>query len=173
MRYIMRQKLWAMGNDFTIKDEAGNDHFFVDGRAFSIGDKLSFQDMAGNELIFIRQKIFSWGPTYELHQSGGPSAIIKKNIWTFLRDRFTIDVGADGPTPNDLEIQGDLLDHEYAFTRGGQTIARVSKKWFSWADTFGVDVGPGEDDILILAGTVVVELCLEKQQQHSGIRFSS
>jgi len=29
MPYVMRQKLWAWGDDFTIKDEQGNDHFFV------------------------------------------------------------------------------------------------------------------------------------------------
>ena len=165
MRYIMKQKLWAMGNDYTIKDEAGNDHFFVDGKAFSLGDQLSFQDMARNELIFIRQKLLAWGPTYELHQNGGPSAIVKKNLWTFMRDRFTIDVGADGPTPDDIEIQGDIWSHEYSFNRGGQPIAQVSEKWFSWADTYGVDIAPGEDDVLILACTVVVDLCVEKERR--------
>jgi len=166
MRYIMKQKLWAMGNDYTIKDEGGNDHFFVDGKAFSFGDQLSFQDMARNELIFIRQKLLAWGPTYELHQNGGPSAIVKKNLWTFMRDRFTIDVGADGPTPDDIEIQGDIWSHEYSFNRSGQPIAQVSEKWFSWADTYGVDIAPGEDDVLILACTVVVDLCVEKERRH-------
>jgi uncharacterized protein YxjI len=166
MRYVMKQKVWAMGDDYTIKDESGQDRFFVDGKVLSIGDKLSFQDMAGHELVFLREKLLSWGPTYELHQTTGESAIVKKKLWTFVRDRFTIDVGADGPTPNDLEIQGDLLDHEYAFTRAGQTIAAVSKKWFSWTDTYGVDTGDGEDDVLILACTVVVDLCLEKEQRN-------
>jgi hypothetical protein len=38
MRYLMKQKLFAFGDDFTITDEQGNDTFFVDGRAFSFGD---------------------------------------------------------------------------------------------------------------------------------------
>ena len=63
MRYMMKQKLFSWGDDFTIKNEAGEPVFFVDGRAFSIGEKLSFHDMQKNELAFIRQRLLSWGPT--------------------------------------------------------------------------------------------------------------
>ena len=168
MRYIMKQKIWSFGDDFTIKDESGRDHFRVDGRALSLGDKLSFQDMAGRELVFIRQKLLSWGNTYVLQQTGGDGTetIVKEKLWTFFRDRFTIDVGADGPTPDDFEIQGNFSDHEYTFHRQGQPIAQVSKRWFSWTDTYGVDIADGEDHVLILACTVVVDLCIEKEHRH-------
>src|SRR5437868_2089456 len=70
MRCIMRQQLFAWGDDFLIKDESGRDLFFVDGKAFSLGHQLSFQDMEGNELAFIRQKLLAWGPTYEIYGQG-------------------------------------------------------------------------------------------------------
>lgn len=31
MRYLMRQKFWNWGDDFTIQDEAGQDVCYVDG----------------------------------------------------------------------------------------------------------------------------------------------
>jgi uncharacterized protein YxjI len=40
MRYVMKQKLFACGDDFTIKTEDGRDAFFVHGKAFSFGDVL-------------------------------------------------------------------------------------------------------------------------------------
>ena len=166
MRYVMKQKLWAWGNDFTIKDEQGKDHFFVDGKAFSLGDKLSFQDMQGNELAFIRQKLLSWGPTYEIYRGGRLFAVVKQKLWTFLNYRFTVDVGADGPGPGDLEIQGDFTSHEYTFAEAGRPVAAVSRRWFSWADTYGVDVPPGADDVLILVCTVVVDMATQKHQNN-------
>ena len=57
VRYLLKQKLLSAGDDFYIKEEAGNDFFFVDGKAFSIGDKLSFRDLQDNELAFIKQKV--------------------------------------------------------------------------------------------------------------------
>lgn len=154
MRYIMREKLLALGNDFKIADESGVDRFFVDGRAFSLGDKLSFQDMSGNELAFIRQRLLSWGPTYEISKNGSVSATVRKKHFTLFRCKFFVDV----PGPDDLEAQGNFLEHEYTFTRGGAAVAQVSKKWIALTDSYVVDVGPQADDVLVLACAVVIDL---------------
>ena len=161
MRYVMKQKLFCWGDDFTIKDEQGRDVFFVDGKAFSIGEKLSFQDMAGNELAFIRQKLLAWGPTYEIYRGSELAAVVKKHLFTFLNCKFTVDV----PGPDDLEAEGNFLDHEYRFTRGGRIVATVSKQWFSWTDTYGVEVADGEDAVLLLASTVVIDMVCHGDQQ--------
>jgi uncharacterized protein YxjI len=154
MRYVMKQKLFAWGDDFTIKTDDGQDVFFVDGKAFSIGQKLSFQDMQGQELAFIRQKLLALGPTYEVYREGQVAAVVKKHLFTLFRCRFTVDV----PGPDDLEAAGNFLDHEYTFTRLDQVVATVSKRWFTWTDTYGVDTSSGADDVLILASTVVIDL---------------
>ena len=163
MRYLMKQKLFCWGDDFTIKDEAGADVFFVDGKAFSIGNKLSFQDLQKNELAFIRQKLLAWGPTYEISRNGELAAVVKNHLFTLLRCSFTVDV----PGPDDLEAQGSFLDMEYTFTRGGQVVAEVSKRWFSFADTYGVNIHEGEDDVLILASTVVIDMVCHGDQKNS------
>lgn len=150
----MKQKLFSFGDDFYIKDENGKDVFFVNGKVFSLGDKLSFQDMAGNELAFISQKLLSWGPTYEIYRGSQLAAIVKKSLFTFFNCHFTVDVSG----PDDLEAQGDFLDHEYSFTRDGHTVANVSKQWFSLTDVYGVEIADGEDDVLILASTVVIDM---------------
>ena len=155
MRYLMKQKWLSFGDDFVIEDDAGNKVFYVDGRAFSIGDKLSFQDMAGNELAFISQKLLAWGKTYYIYRGGAVAAVVKKSIFTLFRCEFTVDV----PGPDDLVAEGNFLDREYTFTRHGRSVASVSKKWFRITDTYGIDVTPGEDDVLILCSAVVIDLC--------------
>jgi uncharacterized protein YxjI len=163
MRYLMKQKLFCFGDDFAIKDEAGREVFIVDGRAFSIGNKLSFQDASGNELAFIRQKLLAWVPTYEIEARGRLVAVVKKHLFTLFRCRFTVDV----PGPDDIEAQGNFLDMEYAFERGGRKIAEVSKRWFAWNDTYGVEIADGEDDVLILASTVVIDMvCHADSKRH-------
>ena len=149
----MRQKLLSWGDDYIIKDEAEHELYLVDGKAFSLGGQLSFKDMDGHELAFIKQKLFKLSPTYEIHRSGELAAVVKQELFALLHHRFTVDV----PGPDDLEARGDFLDHEYVFTRGGREVATVSKRWFTLADTYGVEVADGEDDVLILASAVVVD----------------
>ena len=154
MRYVMRQKLLSLADNFTIKNEQEQDVFLVKGKVFSFGDKLSFQDLAGNELGCIDQRLLNWSPTYELWKQGELLAVVKRELFSFIHHRFTVDV----PGPNDLEAEGDFLDHEYMITRGGSVVATVSKRWFSWTDTYGVEVADGEDDVLVLATAVVVDM---------------
>lgn len=160
MRYVMKQKMFAFGDDFTIKDENGRDCYFVDGKAFSIGDKLVFQDMQGHELARIEQKVLSVGETYRIIRDGRAMATVKKKVFTLFRDAFDIEDAAAG----DLDAQGDFFDREYQFTRDGRPIATVSKRFFSWTDTYGVEIAAGEDDVLILACAVVIDLCSHDEE---------
>jgi uncharacterized protein YxjI len=154
MRYLMKQMLFCWGDDFAIRNEAGENVFFVDGKAFSLGAKLSFQDRQRHELAFIQQRLLSWGPTYEIYRGDALAAVVKKQLFTLFHCTFTVDV----PGPDDLEAQGSFLDMEYAITRGGRPVAEVSKRWFALSDTYGVDIADGEDGVLILASTVVIDM---------------
>ena len=165
MRYVMKQKLWAFGDDFMIKDEAGQDRFYVDGKAISLRETLSFQDTRGHELAVIRKRLLAWGPTYEISAGGQTVAVIKQKLFTLFKYRFTVDETAT-PEPVDLEVEGDFFDHEYRFTRDGRTAAEVSKRWFGFRDTYGVDIAEGENDVLILACTVVIDLATEKKNSN-------
>ena len=160
-RYVLKQDWFSIGGDYTIRDESGRDAFVVDGRAFSFGDKLSFQDLHGRQLAFIAQRLLSWGPTYVITRGDRVVAVVKKKLFTFLRCEFTVDV----PGPDDLVAEGDFWEHEYAFARHGRTVATASKRWFSWTDTYGIDVAPGEDDVLVLASAVVIDLCCHQDRR--------
>jgi uncharacterized protein YxjI len=160
MRYVMKQKFFSWGDDFTIQDEHGRDAYFADGKVFSLGDKLSLHDGQGNEVAAVRQKLLSLGRTYEIYRNGELKAVVKKGLFDFFRTTFAVDV----PGPDDLEAQGNFLDHEYRFTRRGEPVAQVSKKWFSWTDTYGVEVAEDEDDVLILAAALVIDMCCHDDQ---------
>jgi uncharacterized protein YxjI len=166
MRYAMKQKLFCWGDDFRILDEDGRDVYLVDGKAFTLLRKrLVFLDMNGNELAEIRQRLMAWGPTYDIVRDGHVAATVSKHVFTLVYCKFTVDV----PGPHDLEATGSLFDYEYRFQRHGRDVATVSKNFFSWTDTYGVDIAEGADDILILASSVVIDLCChaDASNQHS------
>ena len=164
MRYQMKQKWFSFGSDFVIRDEEDRPVYQVDGRVLALGDKLALQDMQRNEVAFISQKLLSWGPTYEVHRNGALAAVVKKALFTFFNCRFTVDV----PGPDDLEAKGDFWEHEYTFSRGERPVARVSKAFFAWTDTYGIEVAPGDDEDLRLAGAVVIDLCCHAEHAASS-----
>ena len=160
MRYLMKQKLFSWGDDFVIKDEAGNDAFLVDGKALSLMNQFSFQDMSGKELASIKQE-FSLGATYDIYKGQELWAVVHKKLFTFFNCTFTVNVAGQ----EDLVAEGNFSDHNYLFRRGDKTVAQVSKEWFTFTDTYGVDVDQKDDDVLILACTVVIDMCCHPDQR--------
>jgi uncharacterized protein YxjI len=155
MRYVMKEKILTLTDSFTIRDSDGNEVYRVKGKLLSIGDKLSFRDMAGEELALIRQEIITLTPSYRIYRGGELQADVSKKLLTMFRDKFKVDMKDGSP---DLEIVGNILDHEYSLRRGGREVAHVSKKWISIGDSYGVQVDEGEDDVLILACAVIIDL---------------
>ena len=154
-RYQMREKLVSIGDDFWIENASGQRVFKVDGKALRVRDTLKFKDRQGNELCQIQEKKVRIKDTMNIEGPGGETlATVKKAIITPVRDRWTINVSG-GP---DLEIQGNIVDHEYRIEDGRTKVAEVSKKWFRVRDTYGVEIEPGQNDILILAATVAIDM---------------
>jgi uncharacterized protein YxjI len=152
--YRVRQKLVAIGDDFWIENDRGEQVFKVDGNALRLRKTLVFEDVAGNELCTIQERKLRIRDSMEIEDPGGRRlAMVKKALIAPLRDRWAVSV-ADGP---DLEVQGNLLDYEYTIGAGRDKIAEVSKRWFRVADTYGVEIEPGQNDVLILAVTVALD----------------
>jgi uncharacterized protein YxjI len=153
--YQMRQNLVSIGDDFWIENDRRERVYKVDGKALRVRQTLLFEDAAGTELCKIQERLARVRDSMEIEDPGGQRlAMVKKAMITPLRERWAVSV-ADGP---DLDVQGNLLDHEYTIGEGRDKIAEVSKKWFRLADTYGVEIAPGQNDVLVLAITVALDM---------------
>jgi uncharacterized protein YxjI len=156
----MREKLFAIGDDFWVENEGGQRAFKVNGKALRVRDTLVLESPRGEELYSIKEKMVRVRDTMDIERGGRQVATVKKALITPLRERFSIDV--DGG--DDMEAKGNILDHEYKIERGGDEIAEISRRWFRVRDTYGVDIKPGQDDALVLA----VVVCIDQMTQDVG-----
>jgi len=159
-KYRMREKMFAIGDDFWVENESGEHAFKVNGKALRIRDTLVLETPGGDELFKIQEKKLSIRDKMEIEDAGGKTvATVKKALVSPLRDRFSIEV-EDG---EDMEAKGNVVDHEYKVERGGNQVAEISRRWFRVRDTYGIEIAPGQDDALILA----VVVCID-QMTHVG-----
>ena len=152
-RFRMREKLFAIGDDFWIEKEGGERVFRVDGKAVRFRDTLILETPSGEELFKIQEKKFTVRDKMEIESGGETFATVKKALVSPLRDRFSIELEAGG----EMSAKGNVVDHEYEIERDGDKVAEVSKRWFRVRDTYGIEIAPGEDAALILAVTVCID----------------
>lgn len=154
-RYQMRQKLVSIGDDSWIENDRGEKVYKVDGKALRVRDTLIIKDRQDREVAKVQTKVVRVKDSMEIEGPGGERlGIVKKALITPVRERYTVKIG-DGP---DIDIQGNILDHEYRFEVGRDRVAEVSKKWFRVRDTYGVEIDPGQNDVVILAATVALDM---------------
>src|SRR3954451_18280618 len=155
MHYQLRQRLFSIGDDYWIETDTRQRAYKVDGKALRLRKTLIFEDPDGRKLAKIQERVARIKDSMEIEDADGHRvALVKKALITPLRDRWTVKIG-DGP---DLDVQGNILDHEYTFTDGRTPVATVSKRWFRVADTYGVEIDPEQDPVVVLAATVAVDM---------------
>ena len=164
MRYIIQERFIRLGEDSDILDESGRPVFHVDGKVFTLRDRLAIEDLSGREVASVHRRLLAFRPTYEISVNGRQAAQVRKHLFTPFRDSYTIDV----PGPDDLEMNGSLLDHDFTIRRGGHVVATVSKAWLTLRDTYGVEIAPGEDDLLILASVLALDLAEDRERQQAS-----
>ena len=154
-KYKIRQNMISIGDDFWIENEEGQKVFKVDGKVLRIRKTLVFEDARGNKLAQIQERLLTIKDTMVIEDANGKDiATIKKALIAPFRDKWDVKV-KNGP---DLDVQGNILDHEYTIKQGREKVAEISKKWFCLTDTYGVEIDPGQNDILILAVAIAVDM---------------
>jgi uncharacterized protein YxjI len=154
MRLYVKQKNFSFGEKFTVKDEFGNDQYFVEGEVFSFPKKFRIYDATGNEVLLLQSKLFTFTPTYQIIRNGNIAAEIVKEI-TFFRQHYAI-------YGSPFSVEGDAFSHEYTILRDGSPVAEISKEWFTWGDSYMVNNFNNEDTEMMLAILIVIDCVLSQ-----------
>lgn len=152
MKYRIKQKIFSLTDSFNIEDAEGNIAFIAKGKLFSLSSSQTLFDANDTELLKIKRKYLTLLPACRLLNSDGSEWLIRKKFWPLWTSRFSIS------TPQGmLEMTGNFWQHEYEISQQGQVLASVSKKWFSWSDSYGVDIFVPQWTAQLLAAVIVID----------------
>ncbi|MER7107039.1 LURP-one-related/scramblase family protein [Streptomyces sp. NPDC000229] len=158
MRYLVRDKIFAIGDDYWIEDENGAHAFLVDGKALRMRDTLELKDPAGRVLVTLRAKMLSVRGAMTVERDGQVLATVRRKRLSLLRNhyRVALEGGAE------LDVSGRILDREFTVARDGELVAHISRKWLRVRDTYTVDVVRDDADAALL---IAVAVCVVRMAE--------
>ncbi|MDH6364217.1 uncharacterized protein YxjI [Enterococcus sp. PF1-24] len=148
-KLYMKQKVFSLSERFTIKDELENDLYYIEGSFFQIPKSFQVTDVAGNEIGTVVKKTFSWMPRFFVNVQGKEEVVIQKEF-TFFKDRYQI-------TGENLAIHGDFWDKNFEVFQGNLQVARVVEKWFTWGDTYEIEILQDDLEHLLICFVVALD----------------
>ncbi|GAB3211942.1 LURP-one-related/scramblase family protein [Marinactinospora thermotolerans] len=158
MKFLVRERLFDIGDDYWIEDEEGRRIFLVDGKALRLRTTFVLKDAEGAQVAVIRAKALAVRDTMRVERDGHTVATVRKKLFSPFRDRLVVELAEGGA----WEVTGDLLGKEYAIGDAAGPVAQVSRRWFRLRDTYAVDVNTfrtdaGGDPVLVLCVAVCVD----------------
>jgi uncharacterized protein YxjI len=160
MKYVVREKMFAIGDDYWIEDERGQRAFYVDGKVLRVRETLELQDPGGDVVAVIHKKLVSLRDAMTVERDGQVLVTVRKKRLALLRDVYRAALASG----EELEIRGDLIGKEYDIEYGGERLARISRSWFSLRDAYAIDVEREDaDPAMLIAIAVCVDRLVERE----------
>lgn len=160
MKLYMKQKVFSWRDKFIIRDEQERERFYVEGEFLTLAKKLHVYDDSHAEVAFIRQKLWAWMPRYFVEIDGREVCQIVKRL-TWLRPKYELEgLG--------WHVAGDFWAHEYTVLDGEREVMRLSKHWWTWGDSYELDIPEPQDALLCLCIVLAIDAALADAQTSSS-----
>jgi uncharacterized protein YxjI len=158
MKLYIKERIFTIGDQFSVLDDQGNEKYFVEGEIFTWGKKLHVYDSQGNEVAFIKQELFTFMPCYSVFVGGREIAKVRKEF-SFFCPRYYVE-GLN------WEVEGLFWEHDYDVTKNGRSIVSIAKEWMTWGDSYELDIAPEADEIVALAVVITIDCVVEQQNNN-------
>jgi uncharacterized protein YxjI len=159
----MKQKVFSWRDKFSVFDENQTERFYAEGEIFTWGRKLHLFDSTGREAAFIKQKLLTFLPRYIIEIDGNSYTLVKE--FTFFKQSFHVE-------NCDWTIEGDFWAHEYCIRDREDVILSISKHWFTWGDSYELDIPDSKNVTLALAVALAID-CMSADQQQTAASSAS
>lgn len=155
----IKQKVFSLSEKFTIKDQQENDVYYVEGSFLKIPKTFSIMNTTRDEVGLVTKKVFSFLPKFFVEVNGREVLTIKKEF-SFFKAKYTIDSA-------DIEVQGNWWDMKFEVLKQGEVIGKVNKEWFTWGDSYKVQILNEEMEAIIIAFVVAID-CVKADEASSS-----
>ncbi len=157
VRLYIKQKVFSIGDKYSIMNEAGQPVFSVGSEIFTFGAKIHLYDVTGTELFFIQQKLFKFLPEYHIYNADTLAAIIKKEF-AFFRPKLNIT-----SQYGDYTFEGELFAMDFAIYSEGQMVGELHKKWLSFGDSYELTIYDENQAAFFCAIAIAIDHCLHNE----------
>ncbi|MEV7090977.1 LURP-one-related family protein [Streptomyces sp. NPDC093085] len=164
MKYLVRDKIFSIGDDYWIEDEDGRKAYLVDGKALRIRDTLELKDPSGQVLVTLREKLISLRDTMTIERDDEKLATIRKKRLSLLRNHYRVTL-AEG---TELDVSGRILDREFAIEYDGELLAHISRRWLRVRETYGVDIVREDADHPLMIAVAVCVIRMAEKERDDG-----
>lgn len=159
----MKQKMFSIGEKFSIVDKNNESLYQVQGSFFKIPKSFSMIDRNNHEVGRVTKELFKFLPKFIVEVDGKQTAQIEKEF-SFFKSKYKIN-------GENITVEGDWWDMNFSIFRHSKKIATINQKWFAMTSTYEINILHEEDEHLIIL--LVAAIDFVKAEESSAANSAS
>lgn len=159
-KLYIKQKVFSIGEKFTVVDEDQRLHYSVKGSFMKIPKTFSVENEQGKEVSRITKKTISLLPKFFVEINGKEAIEISKQL-SFFKAKYSI-------SAEDVTVDGNWWDMDFDVSRKGRKIAEINKRWISWGDTYEITILDESLEELIISLVIAIDCVKEDEPAASS-----
>lgn len=155
MKLYIKQSVFTLKDKFAVKNEAGLDVFYVEGSFMRIPKMFKVYDNRQNKVAVIERQMFRLMGHYDIKTSDQHLTLSRE--FTLFKPSYRIE-GLN------WRLSGNFLARNYSVLTGNRPIMHLSKHWFTWGDSYELNIESSDDALLALC----IAICIDYEMQSSA-----
>lgn len=138
----MKQKMFSLGEKFSVVDKDDEMLYNVQGSFFKIPKSFSMVDRNEQEIGKVTKELFKFLPKFVVEVDGKETLQIEKEL-TFFKSKYRIN-------GENIVVEGDWWDMNFEIYRHSKKIATINQKWFAMTSSYEITILNEADEHLII-----------------------
>ena len=152
MKLYIKQRVFSWLDRFYVKDAKSDDKYYAKGELMFFLKRLNVYDMAGKRLACINQEFNLFMPTFVITIGEHEVCRVVKKFQLFRNDYYIEGLP--------WELEGDFWAHEYGMYEGGKVVMTLSKEWFTWGDSYELNIKDPKNELICLCIALAVDCAM-------------
>lgn len=133
-KFYFKEKIFKITDHYAIKDEKGQEIYFLDQDLKLIGYKANIKNLITSQSFQIERRILNLFPTYEVLFEDGSKLEVKMQF-SILKRKVNVYYKNE-----EIKLEGKIFDFNFDIYTSNNLIASIDKKIISLSDQYELTV---------------------------------
>ena len=172
--FLIKEKLFSINERMEILDPHSQSVLgYFQSKFFTLPKKYWLMHRDEQPIIGIERIMFTFMTKFNFFEAGPHETLSMNRLLGTLEKKFSFFTPKyNFKAPNRAivyEIEGNLWERNFRVFEHGRIVAEISKKFWSWTDTYGIRIDQGKDDqeaMILLTMVAVLDYIADQQKSN-------
>ena len=171
--FLIKDQIFSLNERMEILNPLSQEILgYFHSKFFSLPKKYWLTTAENQAIIGIEKHVLTFMTKFDFYEAGPAENLSMNSYLGTLEKKFSLlpkynFLSLDGGIL--YEVSGDFCGRNFTVLQNGHVVAEISRKFWTWTDTYGIRIDPTKSDLqamILLTIVVVLDYIVDQQRRN-------